>query len=71
MPTLGRLTKIDLHSTWPGEATDFTPWLAREENLAILSEAIGLDLELAGRNSALAPFALTSSAAKQKPMSVC
>ena len=40
---LGRLTRIDdLRRPWPDEARDFTPWLARGENLAILSDALGL-----------------------------
>lgn len=44
---LGRLTQIkNLREQWPDEAGDFTPWLAREENLAILGEALGLELEL-------------------------
>jgi hypothetical protein len=34
-----------LNSVFPGEATAFTPWLARPENLARLSKAIGLELE--------------------------
>jgi len=30
---------------WEMEAQDFTPWLAREENLAILGDTIGVELE--------------------------
>lgn len=41
---LGKLENIDPRSLWPLEAKDFTPWLA--ENLALLGEALGLDLEL-------------------------
>lgn len=43
---LGRLEKVDLRRVWADEARDFTPWLAREENIALLSDAIGLDLEV-------------------------
>lgn len=47
MVKLGTLTKItDLREVWPNEARDFTPWLAEEDNLAILSNEIGLDIEL-------------------------
>ncbi len=43
---LGRLARItDLRSIWPDEARDFTPWLARPENLAVLSEHLGLGPE--------------------------
>lgn len=44
---LGKLEKVkDLRSVWPHEANDFTKWLAKEENLAILSDEIGIDIEL-------------------------
>ena len=40
----GSLESIPLREAWPNEARDFTPWLA--ENLELLTEAIGLQLEL-------------------------
>ena len=40
----GSLESISLRDAWPNEARDFTPWLA--ENLELLSETIGLPLEL-------------------------
>lgn len=44
---LGKLEKIkDLRSVWKHEATDFTTWLSDEENLNILGEEIGIDIEL-------------------------
>ena len=44
---LGRLEKVkDLRSVWPHEANDFTKWLAKEGNLAILSGGISMDIEL-------------------------
>ena len=43
---LATLKKIDLRKAWKHEATDFTNWLAKEENLAILSEEIGIDIKL-------------------------
>ena len=47
MIQLGTLTKVkNLRKIWPDEARDFTPWLAKEENLEILSNEIGLDIEL-------------------------
>ena len=43
---LGRLKEIDLREAWESEASDFTPWLAKEENLRLLGETIGIELEL-------------------------
>lgn len=54
--TLGRLTKVDLRDIWAGEATAFTPWLAREENLAVLAETLGLELELEAQEKSVGPF---------------
>jgi len=33
---LGRLQKVDLREAWSSESSDFTPWLAKEENLKLL-----------------------------------
>lgn len=46
---LSKIKEIPPRSYWHNEATDFTPWLAEEENLADLGEAIYLDLELVSR----------------------
>lgn len=43
--SLGHLSPVDLRDFWADEAQDFTPWLAREENLVILSEAIQMPVE--------------------------
>ena len=45
---LGRLERVELRGVWPNEATDFTPWLAEEENLSILAETLNMELELEG-----------------------
>jgi hypothetical protein len=54
--TLGRLTHVDLREIWTSEASDFTPWLAREENLTVLAETLGIDLELEAQEKAVGPF---------------
>jgi hypothetical protein len=53
---LGRLEPVDLHEIWTSEPGDFTPWLAKEENLALLGEAIGIDLELEALEKNVGPF---------------
>jgi hypothetical protein len=53
---LGRLEKVKLRDVWIGESTDFTPWLATEENLALLGETIGIDLELEAQEKDVGPF---------------
>lgn len=40
---LSKLKKVDLREEWKNEASDFTKWLAQEENLQLLSEEIGID----------------------------
>lgn len=54
--TLGRLEKVDLREAWLSESSDFTPWLAREENLQLLGEAIGIDLEFESQEKNVGPF---------------
>ena len=53
---LGRLERVDLRNIWISEASSFTPWLARPENIAVLGEALGIDLELEAQEKAVGPF---------------
>ena len=53
---LGRLERVDLREQWARESEDFTPWLALPENLELLEEAIGLELELQAREQHVGPF---------------
>ncbi|MBO5739097.1 DUF4268 domain-containing protein [bacterium] len=46
MVVLGKLKKVDLREAWKHEALDFTNWLAKEENLSLLGEEIGLEIDL-------------------------
>ena len=55
-PPLGRLQHVDLRTAWISEAGGFTPWLAREENLALLGGTIGTDLELETQEQSVGPF---------------
>jgi hypothetical protein len=54
--SLGRLARVELRDIWLSEAADFTPWLAREENLAVLAGALGMDLELEAQERSVGPF---------------
>ncbi len=45
---LGRIKQIDLREIWKHEATNFTRWLAKQENLDLLSEEIDIELSLIG-----------------------
>ena len=42
---LARLESVDIRDVWKHEAKDFTQWLAKPENLCLLGETIGLELE--------------------------
>lgn len=53
---LGRLEKVDLRDIWTSEAGDFTPWLALEDNLQLLGDTIGIDLELEAQEKNVGPF---------------
>jgi hypothetical protein len=53
---LGRLEKVGLRDVWKTEAQHFTPWLAKEENLALLGDTIGLDLECEAVEKDVGPF---------------
>ncbi|NLT51434.1 MAG: DUF4268 domain-containing protein [Ignavibacteria bacterium] len=46
MKTLGKLQKVELRDYWADEAREFTPWLAKEENIEELSNTIGIDIEI-------------------------
>lgn len=50
------MNKVDLREAWVSEANGFTPWLAQEENLKLLGEAIGIDLELESQEKFVGPF---------------
>jgi hypothetical protein len=53
---LGRLERVELRNIWLSESSEFTPWLARPENLAVLAEAVGFELELEAQERNVGPF---------------
>ena len=58
MVELSKIERVELREIWPNEAADFTPWLAKEENLGLLGEALRLELELQERESSVGTFSL-------------
>ena len=57
MITLGQLKEIkDLRKVWPHEALDFTPWLAEEENIKLLGDAVGLEITVDETESSVGDF---------------
>jgi hypothetical protein len=56
MTKLGKVEYIELRDLWPDEARNFTPWLAAEEGLELLGEAINAELELVEREAKVGPF---------------
>jgi len=53
---LGNLKRVNLRKKWPDEASDFTPWLAREENMEKLSLALGLELQVENIEVSVGPY---------------
>ena len=53
---LGDLKKLDARDIWPSESQDFTPWLAKPDNMALLGDAIGLELEIESTEVAVGPY---------------
>lgn len=56
MVELGRLKPVPLREFWTDESREFTPWLAKEENLKLLGDTIGIELELEAQEKDVGPF---------------
>ena len=55
--SLDQLKRLSPRDVWSHEATDFTPWLAKEENFAVLAEALHFtDAEVEGTEHAVGSF---------------
>ena len=53
---LGRLEKVELRNYWKDEARDFTPWLAEDDNINLLGETVGLELEVQEKEAKVGTF---------------
>ena len=55
-PQPGRLERVDLRTAWKNEASDFTPLLASDDNIRLLGDTLGLDLEVQQQEAQVGPF---------------
>lgn len=53
---LSKIERVDLREVWKHEASDFTNWLAKKENLDLLSEEIGIDISLIQTEASVGKF---------------
>ena len=53
---LGRMEQVDLRDVWLSEPGDFTPWLAQDENISLLADTLGLDLEVVAKEKDVGPY---------------
>ena len=53
---LKQLTPVDISKVWETEPQHFTPWLAREENLTLLGNTLGMELELEAQEVNIGDF---------------
>ena len=54
---LGKLERVDLRKVWETEDQHFTPWLGRDENIALLAEALNLEeLTVEAQEKNVGPF---------------
>ena len=53
---LGRLEKVELRNYWKDEARDFTPWLAEDDNINLLGETVGMELEVQEQEAKVGTF---------------
>ena len=56
MAQLGKLVKVDLRKVWEHEARDFSDWLVKDENLELLSEELGIEIEPVGTEESSGRF---------------
>ena len=56
MQKLGTLKRVDPRSVWEHEAQDFTPWL--RDNIELLAETVGLELDLVETESPVGTYAV-------------
>ena len=53
---LARLEPVDLRQVWHSEPEDFTPWLAQPDNITLLGETLGLELDVESTEAGVGPY---------------
>ena len=53
---LGQMKRVKAVELWKHEEHDFTPWLATEENIGRLADALGLEFQVEGIEVPVGPF---------------
>jgi hypothetical protein len=53
---LGKLTRVDLRDYWKHEAFDFTRWLSEPENIELLSDEIGIGIQVIQTEASVGRF---------------
>lgn len=53
---LGKLKRVDLREYWKHEALDFTRWLAEPENIELLSDEVGIGLQVMQTEASVGRF---------------
>ena len=50
------MEQVSLREVWLSEPGDFTPWLATNENVSLLADTLGLDLEVEAQEKEVGPY---------------
>jgi hypothetical protein len=53
---LGKIEPVRLRDIWSSESEEFTPWLAEDENIALLASSVGLSLSVCGQEARVGKF---------------
>lgn len=56
IPKLGKMKRVNVREAWLNEASHFTPWLASEEGMELLQDALDMDLEVEATEQYVGPF---------------
>ncbi|MCG3133384.1 MAG: hypothetical protein HMLKMBBP_00541 [Planctomycetes bacterium] len=53
---LGKLESVELREYWEREDTQFTPWLAATDNIRLLADALGMEIEVQEEEARVGDF---------------